>query len=171
MPETVYQLKVTLKHSKPPIWRRIQVRGGTTLERLHWIIQAAMGWGNEHLWVFDIRGLRYTDEEWAPDNADEAARNVTVDELGLEAGARFLYTYDFGDNWKHVVEVEKILAPVSGVHYPRCVKARRACPPEDIGGVWGYEALLEALKDPTPPRGRGRRSAIVGRQGLRSGGG
>lgn len=110
MPETVYQLKVTLKRSKPPIWRRIQVHGDTPLDRLHWIIQAAMGWGNEHLYDFEIFGLRYTDPDTAAGSGEEFASATTLESLLPEAGARFLYTYDFGDNWEHVVEPYSILS-------------------------------------------------------------
>src|SRR5262249_4936275 len=65
---------------------------------------------------------------------------------------KFRYTYDFGDNWRHTIQVEKVLAPAAGERYPKCVKGKRACPPEDCGGVWGYAELLEALADPKHKR-------------------
>lgn len=68
------------------------------------------------------------------------------------AGVRFLYEYDFGDSWEHTLRVEKILPPEPGVHYPQCLAGKRACPPEDVGGVWGYQEFLAALADPDDPQ-------------------
>jgi hypothetical protein len=113
--------------------------------------QDAMGWYGYHLYDFDIDGLSYTDEETAEEYGGEVARGVRLNALVIEEGARFLYTYDFGDNWQHLVELEKILSPEPGAHYPRCIAGRRACPPEDVGGIWGYEEFLAAIKDPTHP--------------------
>ena len=68
-----------------------------------------------------------------------------------EAGDKFVYEYDFGDSWEHVILVEKILQLETGVNYPICLGGKRACPPEDCGGIWGYGDLLEAIQDPTHP--------------------
>lgn len=61
---------------------------------------------------------------------------------------RFLYEYDFGDGWEHQIVVEKTISPTAGEKYPRCIQGKGACPPEDVGGVWGYESFLEAIQNP-----------------------
>ncbi len=152
-PKTVYQLKVTLDDSKPPIWRRILVLDNITLADLHEIIQRAMGWGNYHLHMFTIGGQVFGD----PDD-DETGEIGTMNEkrhrlnqLGLHEKAKFSYEYDFGDSWEHTILLEKILPAEKGVHYPACIKGKRACPPEDVGGVWGYDDFLEAIANPNHP--------------------
>jgi hypothetical protein len=143
----IYQLKITLKHIRPPIWRRIQVKGNTTLGHLHEIIQIAMGWGNDHMHAFHIGMGQYgaPDEEFFSEMEDEG--KVTLDNIEAE-GDSFIYEYDFGDGWEHSVKVEKILSAEQNVHYPRCLTGKRACPPEDCGGPWGYQHLLDVLSDP-----------------------
>ncbi len=144
----VYQLKVTLRHSKPPIWRRLLVPGAFSLHDLHQIIQIAMGWSGYHLHQFTIDGEEYgvpSPHDWTPviDERRKSLRQVAPAEK-----RKFVYEYDFGDGWEHDVLVEKILPAEPGIKYPVCVKGKRACPPEDVGGVWGYEMFLEALSDP-----------------------
>jgi hypothetical protein len=150
MTKNVYQLKVTLDDSKPPIWRRLLVPENVTLYELHAILQIAMGWTNSHLHMFRIGGQIYGDPE-----DDEFGDLGTQDEnryrLNKVVGRRgmtFHYEYDFGDSWEHSILVEEILPAGKGVTYPVCVKGKRACPPEDVGGVWGYEGFLEAIADP-----------------------
>jgi hypothetical protein len=143
---TVYQLKITLADIKPPVWRRIEV-GDCTLSKLHKVIQIVMGWSGSHLWAFDIEGDPYGDDtEDDPDIV--SARKLKVGEIVQVGIKKFHYTYDFGDNWEHVVQVEKVLEAEPKVKYPRCVKGRRACPPEDCGGPWGYEEFLQAIRNP-----------------------
>lgn len=148
----IYQIKVTLKHSKPPIWRRIQVPGNTRLGQLHLILQAAMGWWNAHLHQFIVGGDTYYGEPhpefdtWGPEMLDETKYRLHQVVTGEKF--KFIYEYDFGDSWEHVLLVEKIIPPERGVHYPRCIKGKWACPPEDVGGVWGYGYFLEAIKNP-----------------------
>lgn len=144
----IYQLKVGLLGVKPPVWRRLEVVGGLTLAQLHEIIQAAMGWTDSHLHAFEVGADSYgtPDPDWASDLQDE--RRVRLCQLGLSAGSRFRYTYDFGDDWQHDVLVEQIAAPDPAIAYPRCTGGRRACPPEDCGGPWGYAELLEVLSNP-----------------------
>lgn len=148
----VFQLKVTLRDSKPPIWRRIQVRGSTTLGRLHYIIQVVMGWTDSHLHQFIVHDQYYSvpNADWDEDVKNE--QHVKVEQLVSEAKDRFVYEYDFGDDWLHDIVVEKVLAPEPGIHYPRCLTGKRACPPEDIGGVWGYAEFLEAIRDASHPQ-------------------
>ena len=145
----IYQIKVTLKSSKPPIWRRIQVPCNITLEEMHRILQAVMGWWDYHLHQFIVGrtyyGVSSSDYADFMDIRDEsqARLNQIADE-----GSRFVYEYDFGDSWEHVLLVEKVLEPEPGQEYPVCIKGKRARPPEDVGGIWGYGTFLEAIRDP-----------------------
>jgi hypothetical protein len=150
----IYQLKVTLKGTKPPIWRRVQVTGDTKLSRLHEILQAAMGWENYHLHEFRMGregriGIR--DPEWDAPGEVMDERRVALSSVAPEARDKFTYAYDFGDDWEHTVLVEKILAPAPNTVVPSCIAGKRACPPEDCGGVWGYAELLNILADPEDP--------------------
>ena len=144
----VYQLKVTLKESKPPIWRRIQVRGSTTLAKLHQVLQVVMGWTDSHLHQFIVGGVYFgvPDPEW--DLEVKSERRVQLAQVLPDVKNRLVYEYDFGDSWAHELIVEKILPPEPGVRYPRCLAGKRACPPEDCGGVPGYCQILEALAEP-----------------------
>jgi hypothetical protein len=150
---TVYQLKVSLKAIRPPIWRRLQVLGDTTLEQLHIIIQIAMGWQNYHLHDFQIDGIRYapeSDDDGFDFDEPESEADVRLCDVADE-GDKFLYAYDYGDGWEHTIQVEKVLPEDEDSIAPLCIKGRRACPPEDCGGPWGYKNLLEVLNDPTHP--------------------
>jgi len=145
----LYQLKVTLLDAKPPIWRRLVVRGDTTLARLHALLQLAMGWYDCHLHTFTIRGKEYSDPnpEWDPPMRDE--RKVTLTGLKLTAKSRFRYMYDMGDGWDHEILVEAVteaetMRPPGAV----CLAGARACPPEDVGGSWGYERFLKVIRNP-----------------------
>jgi len=149
-PKQVYQLKVTLDNVKPPVWRRLVVAENTDLFSLHEIIQAAMGWQNYHLHMFTIAGQIYGDPQ-DDEYGDLDTKNETryrLNKLGLTEKAKFKYEYDFGDGWQHTILVEKILPAEKGVHYPLCLTGKRACPPEDVGGIWGYANFLEALTNP-----------------------
>ncbi len=143
---TVHTIKITLRHSRPPIWRRVQVPSSSTLEQLHHIIQSAFGWEDYHMWVFETPSARY-----GIANRDLDIRGAAAQRLGQvapRAGAKLSYTYDFGDDWEHDIAVEAVADAEPGVTYPRCLTGRRACPPEDCGGIWGYDYLLEILADP-----------------------
>lgn len=149
VPSNVHRLKISLAGSKPPIWRRVEVSSDTTLADLHEVIQTAMGWWDCHLHAFEIDDRRYgpdADDDWGPPVLDEAkARLTTV----AKEGETFLYTYDFGDGWEHKITVEQTAGPTADASYPRCLTGRRAGPPEDCGGIWGYEDMLRILSDPT----------------------
>jgi Plasmid pRiA4b ORF-3-like protein len=147
--QNVISLKVTLRGTRPPVWRRLLVPGTMTLGGLHRAIGAAMGWHDTHLHAFDIGGEQFGDRDSVDDVADE--NRVTLNGLLRSAVVRFAYTYDFGDNWEHTVVFEKSEAAAAGDAYPLCVAGRRNCPPEDCGGAWGYQHLLEVLADPTNP--------------------
>lgn len=154
----VFQLKVTLLDTKPPIWRRVLVDGGSTLDHLHEVIQASFGWWNYHLHEFEVGRTRYgvpdPDEDWGEPRRDE--RRTRLDAIAGER-ASFRYTYDFGDGWDHKITVEKVLPSDSTLTLPACIDGRRACPPEDCGGTWGYRELLEILANPTHPEHQERR--------------
>jgi hypothetical protein len=146
--DQIYQIKVTLRRSKPPIWRRLLVSGGETLYGLHKIIQTAMGWTNSHLHQFIIDDAYYSipsDFDWEP-VIDE--RQYRIADIAAAEQTKFIYEYDFGDGWEHDVLVEKILPVDPKADYPFCIKGKRACPPEDVGGVWGFDEFLAAMKDP-----------------------
>lgn len=148
MKRQVYQIKITLKGIRPPVWRRVEVVSDTTLKELHEIIQIVMGWSNYHLHQFII-GRRYygqPDPDYDDDMEDE--KDVKLFQMVRKEKSKFTYEYDFGDCWEHEILIEKILSVKEGKQYPICIKGKRACPPEDIGGVWGYAEFLEAIKDP-----------------------
>jgi hypothetical protein len=146
-PAQVYQLKTTLRDVKPPVWRQVQVKD-CSLAKLSEVIQTCMGWDGGHLHAFEIGGEQYTEPD--PDGMMEGEdeRKVKLSQVVAGGSRKFLYTYDFGDNWEHVVEVQKTLPAEPGVRYPRCTDGKRACPPEDCGGPWGYADLLEAIRKP-----------------------
>lgn len=151
--ERLYQFKITLLESQPPIWRRIQVKD-STLDKFHERIQTAMGWTNSHLHQFEIDGERYGDPELLDDGFEDfecVDSTVTkISEIVPKNGKRFqfLYEYDFGDGWEHEVLFEGCLKADKGGRYPVCVEGERNCPPEDVGGVWGYAEFLEAIANP-----------------------
>ncbi len=148
---SVYQLKVTLRGLRPPIWRRFLVRDDATLAELHQTLQIVMGWTNSHLYRFEIAGADYVDPELFEEDFEPPLRNARRAKLRQVLGGegfRFRYVYDFGDYWEHDLVVERVLPPEDGTSYPRCLKGRRTCPPEDCGGVWGYQRLLAILADP-----------------------
>lgn len=152
-PGTVYQLKITLLDSEPPIWRRIQVED-CTLDELHEHIQTAMGWTNSHLHQFEIKGERYGDPELLDDGVGdmqiEDSTTAMLSEILPKNGKRFrfVYEYDFGDGWQHEILFEGCPKPEKGQKFPLCLEGERACPPEDIGGMGGYEHFLEVMADP-----------------------
>jgi hypothetical protein len=152
--DQVYQLKITLWGSKPQIWRRVVVSEQTTLYQLHWIIQGAMGWTNSHLHQFIIEDEYYSQPEWELGDSGVEFHNekkVTLQQLALKSKESFGYEYDFGDTWAHIIRVEKQMPAQAQVRYPGCVDGKRACPPEDCGGVWGYEDFLKAIRNPNHP--------------------
>jgi hypothetical protein len=146
----IYQLKVTLEESKPPIWRRLLVPSDVTLEKLHTIIQVAMGWTNSHLHQFIVDGIYFGEPH--PDYDDyvdmQDERRFRLKRITGSEGFKFCYEYDFGDSWMHTLLVEKIVEPEPGQQYPVCLAGKRACPPEDVGSMRGYEEFLEAIGDP-----------------------
>ncbi len=145
----IVKLKITLNGIRPPVWRRLLLPAAMTLRDLHDAIQASMGWEDAHLHDFDIAGEHYGD----PTTTDEVVneKRLTLDKI-LKAGVkRFTYTYDFGDDWEHVILIEGTVTRAAGQRYPACIAGKRACPPEDSGGIYGYARLIEIMADPSHP--------------------
>ncbi len=149
--KSVYQLKITLKDFRPPIWRRVQVKSDITLGKLHKIIQASMGWTNSHLHGFSIGGVEYGQPVPELNLEIKNEQRVKLSKFVTEEKRKFFYTYDMGDSWEHEILVEKVLPHDPLVRYPVCITGKRACPPEDCGGVWGYADFLEAIQQPDHP--------------------
>jgi len=151
--DTIARLKITLDDVKPEVLRRIEVPLTIRLDRLHLAIQAAMGWSNSHL--YEIRGR---DVGWGEPDADWGdgpldARKARLVDVLEDVGTKTLrYLYDFGDGWEHTIKVERITDALPGIAYPRLVEAAGRCPPEDVGGPWGYAEILEAIGDPKHER-------------------
>jgi Plasmid pRiA4b ORF-3-like protein len=145
--DPVYQVKITMAEAAaPPVWRRLLVPAAIRLDRLHQVIQAAMGWQNSHLHVFSDGQTEYGRPDPELPFSDE--RTAALGDLLPRERSQARYTYDFGDNWEHKIVLEKQLAAEPGRVYPVCVAGAGACPPEDCGGAWGYEHLREVLADP-----------------------
>jgi len=150
-PSAIHQIKVTLLGSKPPIWRRLQVPGNASLGKLNQIIQTAMGWTNSHLHDFSIRDQSYSDPGFElEDTLNE--KQTTLTDLKLAVKEHFRFNYDMGDYWQHEVLIEKILEPdPEASTYAVCITGKRACPPEDCGGIYGYDELIDALQNEDHP--------------------
>jgi hypothetical protein len=150
--QEIYQIKVTLLDTDPPIWRRLLVPADLTLDQLHHVLQLAMGWEDCHLHEFRIGQQRFGKPDpmeralGGPRTASE--RTARLCNVLTRAGAKAVYTYDFGDSWDHQIVVEKRLAPEPGRAYPTCLAGERHGPPEDCGGIPGFYNLLEAIRDP-----------------------
>ncbi len=151
-PAHTYQLLVSLEEIEPKIWRRLWVPDHLTLAKIDRVIQAAMGWTNSHLHEFALDGRRFgiVDPEWDQDpDLLEDKRFRLGDMLGTRV-QDFQYTYDFGDGWVHSVRVEQVLVAREGINtWPMCIAGANACPPEDVGGSYGYMEFLQAVRDPT----------------------
>lgn len=142
-------LKITLEESQPLVWRRVLVRSDITLHSLHRIIQVLMGWYDYHLYEFFVRGRRYEAPHEDADGLD--AKGVTLGSLALKKGEQFSYIYDFGDHWSHEILLEK-REPAQPHHWlPWVEGGERAAPPEDCGGIGGFQQFLEAIVDPDHP--------------------
>lgn len=150
----IVQIKITLLGTDPPVWRRLLVPAELNFARLHDCIQVSMGWTFSHLHEFRIGDRRYgvPVAEFA-DPAYPIYRDSTLKLSAVLARGirRFHYTYDFGDDWQHEIEIEQTLPAQPGMETPRFVDGQRRCPPEDCGGVPGFKEFLEAMADPNHP--------------------
>jgi hypothetical protein len=152
---TIARLKITLDAVTPAVLRRIEVPFDIRLDRLHLALQAAIGWTNSHL--YEIRAgdvgwsTLYPEADWPEDFLD--ARKARLDKVIEDVGTKTLrYVYDFGDGWEHSINIERLLDPQPGILYPRLIEASGRCPPEDVGGPWGYAEFLDVIRDPTHER-------------------
>lgn len=146
--DTVVSLRISLRGIEPLIWRRIEVPATITLSKLHMIFQDALGWTNSHLHSFYIGDKEYGYE-------DELGELDTIDERGIKLckllkvnTPGFWYLYDYGDHWQHDVQIEHILSVRADRTYPICTAGARKCPPEDCGGLGGYQHVLEIISNP-----------------------
>jgi len=151
-PDDIFQVRVSLIDIDPPIWRRLLLPQDVTLPRLHDILQVTMGWTDSHLHQFKVGEICFAKphEEFEPGPIDY--RRIALNQIAPRPGSQFVYEYDFGDSWDHLIEIEDEL-PVETVAgpLPRCLGGERACPPEDCGGTYGYAQLLQAIRDPHHP--------------------
>lgn len=156
-PDIIYRLKITLRDTNPPIWRRIETHDAT-IEQLHELIQVAMGWMNGHMHEFQLEGKHYThprllDSPFDDFGAETYAQVQLTDWIAQHGNElKMKYIYDFGDNWEHDVVLEGVFRSEPDVEYPRCVTGKMNCPPEDVGGVWGFYDYVQAVSDPNHER-------------------
>jgi hypothetical protein len=153
--DTIARLKITLDDVKPAVLRRVEVPFDIRLDQLHLTIQAAMGWTNSHLYELRAGGAGWStplpDVVGGSDFLD--ARKASLGDVLEDVGTKTLkYLYDFGDGWAHTIKIERLLDPEPDTLYPRLIEASGRCPPEDVGGSWGYAEFLEAMNDPKHAR-------------------
>jgi hypothetical protein len=142
----VHRIKVTLRGTKPAIWRRFEVPSDISLKRLHEVIQAGFGWQNYHLFAFDTAVGRYGIP--GPDSDDRNAATKKLSAVADWPGDKLRYEYDFGDGWEHDIVVEAVAPAEPGTRYSRCTGGKRAGPPEDCGGIPGYASLIKIMASP-----------------------
>lgn len=149
MPEQhpVYVIRAVLRGTEPPVWRRIAVPANMKLPRLHDILQAAFGWSGDHLHEFVLRDIHYQ----SMDRPARAVGGVPYERVGVVAllptvGAQAGYVYDLGEEWDHALVLERVLPRGETPDRPVCLDGARACPPDNCGGIGGYEAVLDAVR-------------------------
>ena len=153
-PQAIFQLKVTLRGSKPPIWRRILVPNTITLGKLHQVLQVIMDWEGEHLHQFvlgrELYGVPDKEDVFFGMSVNDENKTILSSLLSKEKDW-LTYEYDFGDSWEHKLVLEKKLPFDSAMQLPHCINGKRACPPEDCGGIWGYMDLIGIMSDKSSP--------------------
>jgi len=144
--DSVIQIKITLVESNPQVWRRVLIPLHFTLQQLHEVIQITMGWQNSHLYSFDISGVEYGEDL---EDINEEIKDAQKHKLSdiLTDKKQFFYLYDFGDDWQHEIIIESILKKENNYNYPVCIAGQNACPPEDSGGIYNYQEILETLNN------------------------
>ena len=141
------QAQVTLRGTRPPIWRRLLVPADMTLTRLHRVLQIAMGWQDSHMHEFRVEARHQAGLRSA-----QIQRSARIGEVLTEIGSSLTYTYDLGDGWEHSIVLEKRFSAGDDAEYPVCLDGQQACPPEDCGGIPGYSDLLKVLQNPADER-------------------
>jgi len=134
----IYQLRAVLLGISPIIWRRLLVRSDSTIADLHDTIQIAFGWSGDHLHRFLIHGRQYGVAYLGGITFRDDPRRIKLSDLGLRVKEKFLYEYDFNDQWRHLIRVEAILPSEPDQFYPACISGKRSAPPEDCGGPWAF---------------------------------
>lgn len=153
MTNQIARIRITLEDMEPAIWRRVELPTSNSLKTLHLAIQAVMLFQNYHLFRFDIGDASYgipLDDDWIDPPTRDAA-NIRLAKLVERGVAAFIYTYDFGDDWRHSIEIEGVFPADLATDYPRFVDGERRAPPEDIGGLPGFEEFLDAMAKPRHP--------------------
>lgn len=146
-----YQVMIKLQNIEPTIWRRLLVPSNITFHKFHKIIQAAFDWQDYHLFLFDFKDFVVvnSDPEMPLHEVEREPKKIKIDPVFKEY-KHFLYEYDFGDSWIHEIIIEKVVS-VEELNHPTCIDGERHRPPEDVGGLWGYEEFLGIIKDPANP--------------------
>ena len=146
---SIAHLRIKLDDVEPTVVRRVEVPLTIRLDRLHLVLQAAMGWTNSHLYEIRARDVGWGMPDPDYDDGPLDASKVRLVDVLSDVGVRSLkYLYDFGDGWEHSVRIERVTDVAPGIVYPRLTEAAGRCPPEDVGGHWGYREFLEAIVDP-----------------------
>lgn len=149
----IYQIKLFLEGTKPTVYRTIEIREDATFFDLHMAIQIVFDWYNAHLHEFRKKDLPISDPDFYDEIYEFEDENI-LDENEIKLSdilqtpkEKIRYLYDFGDSWELTITLEKITEAKTGVNYPRCIRGKRATPPEDVGGVWGFEEFKKAMAD------------------------
>lgn len=148
----IYELKITLLGTKPVVYRTLQIEASRTMYELHIAIQIAFGWEDYHLHLFNVGEMNIGMSEFDEFDDDDTIEEKTVRlfQLKLEKKDQFIYLYDFGDNWEHQITITKIIEP-KNTFYPKCIRGGRNSPPEDCGGIYGFEEFKEIMGDRKHP--------------------
>jgi hypothetical protein len=151
--DRIARIRIELDGIEPTIWRRVQVPLTTSLKGLHDVIQAVMPFENCHLFRFDVGDKRFgiPNPEWDQVHETLDAKNIKLGALVERGVSTFSYTYDFGDDWRHSVTIESVNAADSTLDYPRFIDGSGRAPPEDVGGIPGFEEFLDAMTKPHHP--------------------
>lgn len=151
----VYIFKIQIKNiKKPPVWRRVAVPATYSFSKFHEVIQDAFGWENRHLYQFSPKGYGSEPVIGVPGDSDfdffdtsiEDSSKIKLKAVFKEKGEKFVYIYDFGDDWEHTILLEDILE--TKALKAELLMGKGMCPPEDVGGPWGYAHFLEAIANP-----------------------
>lgn len=152
--QNIYQLKISIKGAKPPIWRRILVEPTMSFSKLHDTIQNIFNWEDYHLYAFYGDINRYVSVDFLEHDDEEDSLNLSSNDFSInrelnDIKDKITYLYDFGDSWEHIIILEKILPYDEKIHYPHCTGGKRAGPAEDCGGIYNYNMIVEAIEKPT----------------------